>query len=62
MYNEGIYVVVERFIRIFKNKSYKYTTSISKNVSVDKLDDIIKKYNTCHRTTKMQPVDTKHIH
>ena len=59
MYNEGIYVVVERFIRIFKNKSYKYTTSISKNVSVDKLDDIIKKYNTYHRTTKMQPVDIK---
>ena len=37
-------------------------TSISKNVSVDKLDDIIKKYSTYHRTTKMQPVDIKHIH
>ena len=35
-------------------------TSISKNVYIDKLDDIIKKYNnTCHRSIKMKPVDVK---
>ena len=35
-------------------------TSISKNVYIDKLDDIVKKYNnTCHRTIKMKPVDVK---
>ena len=30
--NEGKSVVVERFIRILKNKVYKYMTSMSTNV------------------------------
>ena len=35
-------------------------TSISKNVYIDKLDDIVNKYNnTYHNTTKMKPVDVK---
>ena len=34
-------VVAERFVRIFKKKNYKYMTSISKNVYIDKLDDIV---------------------
>ena len=35
-------------------------TSISKNVYVDKLDDIVNEYNnTYHRTIKMKPVDVK---
>ena len=34
-------------------------TSISKNVYIDKLDDIVEKYNTYHRTIKMKPVDVK---
>ena len=35
-------------------------TSISKNVYVIKLDDIVNKYNnTYHRTTTMKPVDIK---
>ena len=34
--------------------------SISKNVDIDNLDDIINKYiNTYHRTIKMKPVDVK---
>ena len=34
--------------------------SISKNVYIDKLDDIVNKYNNiCHRTIKMKPVDVK---
>ena len=36
--NEGKSVVAERFIRTLKNKIYKYMTSISKNVYIDKLD------------------------
>ena len=40
-HNEGKSVVAERFIRILKNKIYKYMTSISKNVYIDKLDDIV---------------------
>ena len=31
-YNEGNFVVAERFIRILKTKLYKYMTLISKNV------------------------------
>ena len=35
-------------------------TSISKNVYIDKLDDIVNRYNnTYHSTIKMQPVDVK---
>ena len=30
-----------------------------KNVYIDKLDDIVNKYNTQHRTIKMKPVDVK---
>ena len=42
------------------NKIDKYTTSISKNVSIDKLDDIVNKYNNkYHRTIKLKPVDIK---
>ena len=41
-YNEGKSVVAAaRFIRTLKNKIYKYMTSISKNVYIDKLDDIV---------------------
>ena len=58
MYNEGKSVVVEKFIRTFKNKIYKYKTSISKNVYIDKLADIVNKYNnTYHCTIKTKPVD-----
>ena len=55
-------VIAERFIRTFKNKIYKYMTSISKNVYIDKLDDIVNKYNnTYHSIIKMKPVDVKLI-
>ena len=43
--NEGKYVVAERFIRILKNKIYKYLFSILKQVYIDKVDDIVNKYN-----------------
>ena len=35
-HNEGKLFVVERFIRTLKNNIYKYITSISKNVNVEK--------------------------
>ena len=58
--NEGKSVVAERFIRTLKTKIYKYMTSISKNVYIDKLGDIVNKYNnTYHSTIKMKPVDLK---
>ena len=35
-------------------------TSISKNVFIAKLDDIVNKYNnTCHSRIKMKPVDVR---
>ena len=40
-HNEGKSIVSERFIRTIKNKIYKHMTSISKNVYIDKLDDIV---------------------
>ena len=59
-HNEGKSVVAERFITTLKNKTYKYITSISKNVYIDKLDDIVNKYNNIyHRTIKMKPADVK---
>ena len=42
-HNEGKSIVDERLIRTLKSKTYKYMASISKNVHVDKLGDIIKK-------------------
>ena len=57
-HNEGKSVAAGRFVRNLKNKIYKYLTSISKNVCIDKLDYIVNKYNkTCHSTIKMKPID-----
>ena len=59
-HNEGKSVVAERFIRTLKSKIYKYMTSISKNVYIDKLDDIVDEYNnTYHTTINMKPIDVK---
>ena len=40
-HNEGKPVVAERFIRTLKTRVYKYMNSISKNMYIDKLDDIV---------------------
>ena len=59
-HNEGKSVVAERFIRTLKNKIYKHITSLSANVCIDKLDDIVNEYNnTYHRRIKMKPMDVK---
>ena len=58
--NEGKSFVAERFIRTLKTKIDKYMTSLSKNVYIDKLDDIVNQYNNKYHTTiKMKPVDVK---
>ena len=57
---EGKSVVAERFIRTLKNKIYKHMASISKNMYIDKLDDIVNEYNNAYHTTiKMKPIDVK---
>ena len=59
-YDEGKSVVAERFIKTLRNKIFKQMTSVSKNVSLDSLDDFVNKYNnTFHRTIKMKPIDVK---
>ena len=60
IHNEGKSVVAERFMRTLKTKIHKYMTSISKNVYINKLYDIVDEYNnTCQRTSKMKPVNVK---
>ena len=59
-HNERKSVIAERFIRTLKTKIYKHMTSISKNVYIDKLNDIVSEYNnTYHTKIKMKPVDVK---
>ena len=56
-HNVGKSVVAERLIRTLKNKTYKYMTSISKNVYIDKLDVIVNTYNnTYHIKIKRKPM------
>ena len=44
-------VIAKRFIRTLKNKIYRYTTSISRYVYIDKLSAI-----------KMKAINVKHIY
>ena len=57
MHNEGKFVIAERFIRTLKNKIYKYMISVSKNVYINKLDDIVNKCNKTYSIIKMKLVD-----
>ena len=60
IHNEGKSVDAERFIKTLETKIYKYMISVSKNVYIDKLDNIVNEYNnTYHRAIKMKTVDVK---
>ena len=51
-------VVAEKFISTLKNKTYRYMTSVSKNIYIHQLDDIVNESNnTCYRNIKTKPVD-----
>ena len=57
-YNEGKFVVAERFIRTLKNKIFKQMVATSKNVYFNVLDEFVNKYNnTVHTTIKAKPID-----
>ena len=59
-HNEGKFVVAERFVKTLKNKIYKHMIVMSKNVYIEKLDDVVSKYNnTYHGAIQMKPVDVK---
>ena len=44
-HNEEKSIAFERFIRTLKKKIYENSTSLSKNVYIDGLDDIVNEYN-----------------
>ena len=48
IHNEGKSVVAERIIKTLKTKIYRYMTLISKNVYINKLDDIVGEYNNTY--------------
>ena len=57
-YNESNSIVAERFIRTLNKNFFKHMTTISKNVYIDVLNDIVNSYNnTVHKTIKMKPTD-----
>ena len=59
-YNEGKSAVIEELIRTLKSQTYKHMISISKNVYINKLDDIVNEYNNrYHRTLKIRPIYIK---
>ena len=52
-------LLLEDLLELFKKNSM-YMTSISKNVYIDKLHDIVNKYNnTYHSTIKLKLTDVK---
>ena len=48
IHNEGKSVTTERFIRNLKNKLFKYMTSVSTNVYIYKLNDIVRVNTIIH--------------
>ena len=60
IHNKGKSVVAEGFIRALKSKIYKYLTSVSKNMYLDKLANMVNKYNSTYPSTiKMMPIDVR---
>ena len=58
--NEGESFVAERFIRTLKNEICKCMTWATKNICIDKLDDMVDKCNNTYRSTiRMKPVRVK---
>ena len=61
-HNEGKSVFAKRFIRtLIKKKNWFISIwQLCQKYNVDKLDDIVDKYNnTYHKTIKMKPIDVK---
>ena len=61
-HTEGESVVAEKFIRTLRNEIYKSMTSISKNVYIDKLDDIVNKCNNTYHKTVVNQCKSKHVY
>ena len=53
-------VVSERFFKTLKNSIYKNMTAVLKNVYIDKLNEIVDKYNNIYNgKVKMNPASIK---
>ena len=59
IYNEAKFVFAEKFVSTLKNKIYKYITSVSKNMYIDELVDIVNKNNNKYSIIKMKPPSVK---
>ena len=52
----------QKYLRTLKNKIYECMTTISKNMYIDKLDNIVNRdNNTYHSTIKMRPTDVESL-
>ena len=58
-YDEGKYVVAERFLTTSKKKIYNYLTWISRNVYINKKADIFNECNITYSMVQMKPADVK---
>ena len=59
-HNEKKSVVAEGFIRTIKNKIYKYLTSVSKSVYIEKLTYVVNEQNNTNLSAiTMKPLDVK---
>ena len=59
-HNEGKSVVAEIFVTTSRNETCKFMTSISQNMNIDKLEDIVNKYNNIYyRMINRKPVNIK---
>ena len=59
IHNEGKSVVAEIFVTTSRNET-KFMTSISQNMYIDKLEDIVNKYNNIYyRMINRKPVNIK---
>ena len=57
-HNEGKSVIAEKFIRTLQNEICKYMASVSKNVYIDKLDDIVNKNSNSYQVAViLKPFD-----
>ena len=57
-FNKVSPLLLRGLLELQKNKIFKHMTTISKNVYIDVLNDIVNRYNnTVYRTIKMKPID-----
>ena len=53
-------LLLKDLLEPYRAYKYKYMTSLSKNGSIDKLDDIVNKYSkTYHSLIKLKPADVR---